>query len=212
MKNEMPLNIESLNFDSTTNLIPAIIQDSKTDKILMHAYMNLESLQITLKTKKVTFFSRSRNSLWTKGETSGNFLNLVSISTDCDQDTLLIQANPEGPTCHLGSESCFKIESSGDINFLKELDFIIDDRFNPKNRNTESNKKSYIQSLIDSGLDKIIQKVGEEAVETVIAAKNQDSKEFIYESADLVFHLMVLLKAKGLSLKDIAKELKSRHE
>lgn len=250
MNSNTKLEIDKLNFDSKTGLIPAVVQDSTSNKILMHAYMNIESLQITLKTKKVTFFSRSRNSIWTKGETSGNYLNLVSIDTDCDLDTLLIQARPEGPTCHLGTQSCFEnkntiylnsihsetnntldsnsphpndLKTIEDLIFLNKLESIIENRFNNKTgsnldntdlktSNNESTKKSYVQLLKESGLDKIIQKVGEEAIETVIAAKNNDSKEFIYEASDLVFHLMVLLKFKNLSLSDITNELKSRHK
>lgn len=250
MNGNTKFEIDKLNFDSNSGLIPAVVQDSITNKILMHAYMNMESLQITLKTKKVTFFSRSRNSIWTKGETSGNYLNLVSIDTDCDLDTLLVQATPEGPTCHLGAQSCFEnkntiylnsinsetntildsnslyptnLKKVEDLIFLNKLESIIENRFNnkigsnlddtdQKTSNKQPNKKSYIQSLKDSGLDKIIQKVGEEAVETVIAAKNQDSKEFIYETADLIFHLLVLIKAKNLSLKNITKELQNRHK
>ncbi len=222
--------IEKLKYDSSTGLIPAIIQDSKTKYILMHAFMNEESFRITKETKKVTFFSRSRQALWTKGETSGNFLELISWSTDCDQDTILIQVKPLGPTCHLGSKSCFNSESAKlemnftiaatesqtpklkydnnlDLSFLIELEKVIDDRFTNK-----SLKKSYVSSLIESGLDKIIQKVGEEAIETVISAKNSDQKEFIYESADLLFHLLVLLRAKSTSLNDIIIELKSRQK
>jgi phosphoribosyl-AMP cyclohydrolase / phosphoribosyl-ATP pyrophosphohydrolase len=241
-KQKNKLKIKNLAFDSKTKLIPAIVQDSETKVILMHAYMNQESLKLTLKTNKVTFYSRSRQALWTKGETSGNFLNLVSITTDCDQDTLLIQAQPEGPTCHLGTTSCFdskdsyikssaKIKKSSlkennskfkkenkktnnlnnrlsdDLTFLSDLEAVINDRFENK-----KSKKSYINSLIKSGLDKIIQKVGEEATETVIAAKNKDKKEFIYESSDLLFHLLVLLRAKNSSLSDLISELKRRNK
>lgn len=198
----------NLKFDTTTGLIPAIVQDSSTGKILMQAYMNQESFNLTLETKKLTFFSRSRNQLWTKGETSGNFLELVSWSTDCDQDSLLFQAKPQGPTCHLGTESCFgETPAFNDYVFIKKLEGIIDQRFSDR-----SDKKSYVKSLIESGLDKIIQKVGEEAIETVIAAKNPDDKEFVYETADLIFHLLVLLRAKKIPLKTILDELEKRHK
>jgi len=191
-------------------LIPAIIQDADTLEVLMLGYMNEESIGITLKTKKVTFYSRSRNKLWTKGETSGNYLNLKSFKYDCDNDTLLILVKPDGPTCHTGKVSCFfnnVVEDKENIdykNILVNLEKIIIDR----KRNMP--KDSYTTSLFKEGLDRITQKVGEEAIEVVIASKNNDDEDFIYETADLIYHLMVLLAQKNINLDDIYKELYSR--
>ena len=191
-------------------LIPAIIQDADTLEVLMLGYMNEESIEITLKTKKVTFYSRSRNKLWTKGETSGNYLNLKSFKYDCDNDTLLILVKPDGPTCHTGKVSCFfnnVVEDKENIdykNILVNLEKIIIDR----KRNMP--KDSYTTSLFKEGLDRITQKVGEEAIEVVIASKNNDDEDFIYETADLIYHLMVLLAQKNINLDDIYKELYSR--
>ncbi len=191
-------------------LIPAIIQDADTLEVLMLGYMNEESIEITLKTKKVTFYSRSRNKLWTKGETSENYLNLKSFKYDCDNDTLLILVKPEGPTCHTGKISCFfnnVVEDKENMDYKKilvNLEKIIIDR----KRNMP--KDSYTTSLFKEGLDRITQKVGEEAIEVVIASKNSDDEDFIYETADLIYHLMVLLAQKNINLDDIYKELYSR--
>ena len=187
-------------------LIPAIIQDAQTKTVLMLGYMNDESIQKTLDTKKVTFFSRSKKRLWTKGEESGNFLSLVSIKNDCDNDTLLIQVNPEGPTCHKGTDTCWKEENTSTFGFLSELEAIIKQR-----RENASGESSYVASLFEKGINKIAQKVGEEAVETVIEAKDTNSELFLNESADLLFHYLILLQAKGFELNDIVKVLKSRH-
>lgn len=186
-------------------LVPAIVQDTATGKVLMLAYMNQESWALTEKSKRVTFFSRSRNALWTKGETSGNHLDFVSAEVDCDGDTLLIQAKANGPVCHTGTSTCFGAGTESDLSFLSELSQTIDDRFAKPDE-----EKSYVAKLIAGGIDRMAQKVGEEAVETVIASKNQDTKDFEGEAADLLFHLMVLLKAKGSSLKNVAQVLKTR--
>lgn len=194
----------NIDFKKSDGLVPVIIQDEQTLEVLMLGYMNEEAFLKTEKEQKVTFFSRTKNRLWTKGEESGNFLNVKSISIDCDNDTLLIKAKPVGPTCHTGSRSCFKTEYNQ--NFIFELENIITDRYdNPS-------KKSYVNSLREKGLNKIAQKVGEEGVETVIAALAETETDLINESSDLVFHLLVLLKEKGLSLTDIAKNLESRHK
>jgi phosphoribosyl-ATP pyrophosphohydrolase/phosphoribosyl-AMP cyclohydrolase len=187
-------------------LIPAIIQDAQTKTVLMLGYMNEEAYQKTIQTKQVTFFSRSKQRLWTKGEESGNFLNLVSIKNDCDNDTLLIQVIPEGPTCHKGTDTCWKEENTSSFGFLSELETIISQR--KKNASSDS---SYVASLFEKGINKIAQKVGEEAVETVIEAKDDNDDLFLNESADLLFHYLILLQAKGFTLKDIVSVLKSRH-
>jgi phosphoribosyl-ATP pyrophosphohydrolase/phosphoribosyl-AMP cyclohydrolase len=193
-----------IDFTKSNGLVPVIIQDDQTLEVLMLGYMNEEAYQKTEQEQKVTFFSRTKNRLWTKGEESGNFLHVKSISIDCDNDTLLIKAKPVGPTCHTGSRSCFK--TSYNQNFIFELENIITDRYeNPT-------AKSYVNSLREKGLNKIAQKVGEEGVETVIAALAETEGDLINESSDLVFHLLVLLKEKGLSLNDIAKNLESRHQ
>jgi phosphoribosyl-ATP pyrophosphohydrolase/phosphoribosyl-AMP cyclohydrolase len=196
-------------------LIPAIIQDAQTKNVLMLGYMNKEALDKTLKTNKVTFFSRSKQRLWTKGEESGNFLNLVAIKNDCDQDTLLISVNPEGPTCHTGSDTCWNEENHSNFAFLNELEDIIRQRkeeaeIDPDLR--QGIKQSYVVSLFEKGINKIAQKVGEEAVETVIEAKDSNDDLFLYESADLLFHYLILLQAKGFTLKDIEAELKKRNK
>jgi len=193
-----------LNWNKSEGLVPAIIQDSKTEKVLMLGYMNSESLEKTLESKKVVFFSRSRQSLWVKGETSGNFFHVVDIQPDCDGDALLVKVTPEGPACHRNTETCFDVSPA--IRFLEGLEEIIDERL----KNPEAG--SYVASLKERGLDRIAQKVGEEAVETVIASKNGDSAKFEEEAADLLFHLMVLLKFKNSSLERVADQLKGRHE
>lgn len=193
-----------IDFTKSNGLVPVIVQDHQTLEVLMLGYMNEEAYQKTEQEQKVTFFSRTKNRLWTKGEESGNFLHVKSISIDCDNDTLLIKAKPVGPTCHTGSRSCFK--TAYNQNFIFELENIITHRYeNPS-------AKSYVNSLRTKGLNKIAQKVGEEGVETVIAALAETETDLINEASDLVFHLMVLLKEKGLSLNDIAKNLESRHQ
>jgi phosphoribosyl-ATP pyrophosphohydrolase/phosphoribosyl-AMP cyclohydrolase len=194
----------NIDFQKSDGLVPVIIQNEQTLEVLMLGYMNEEAYQKTVKESKVTFFSRTKNRLWTKGEESGNFLFVKSISLDCDQDTLLIKVKPVGPTCHKGTRSCF--DTDYNQNFIFELENIIADRYeNPT-------EESYINKLRAKGLNKIAQKVGEEGVETVIAALAETDQDFINESSDLVFHLLVLLKEKGFSLQDIAKNLASRHK
>lgn len=185
-------------------LLPAVIQDSVTGKVLMLGYMNEEALEKTQSTGKVTFFSRSKQRLWTKGESSSNFLHLVDIALDCDQDTFLIKAKPDGPTCHTGADTCWD-EKNESIGFINQLEKVIEDR---KNGDSE---KSYVKSLFDKGINKIAQKVGEEAVEVVIEAKDDDEDLFLNESADLLFHYLILLQAKGYKLQDVVKILEERH-
>jgi len=192
-----------LDFKKLNGLIPVIIQDSLTKQVLMLGFMNKAAYQKTLKTKKVTFWSRSKKRLWTKGEESGNYLKVIKIKPDCDNDTLLILATPVGNTCHKDIYSCFG-KKEDNICFLEELYNIISSRKKGKN------KESYVYSLFQKGLDKIAQKVGEEATEVVIASKNNNKKEFIGETADLVFHLLVLLNAKEIKLNDVVKELNRR--
>ncbi|GAA4296509.1 bifunctional phosphoribosyl-AMP cyclohydrolase/phosphoribosyl-ATP diphosphatase HisIE [Aestuariibaculum suncheonense] len=188
-------------------LVPAIIQDATTKNVLMLGYMNEAAYQKTLETQKVTFFSRSKQRLWTKGEESGNFLNLVSVKNDCDNDSLLIQVNPEGPTCHKGTDNCWGEENQSSYGFFSTLEEVIKERV--ENKDTS---KSYVASLFAKGINKVAQKVGEEAVETVIEAMDNNDELFLYESADLLFHYLMLLQAKGFTLKDIEAELKSRHK
>lgn len=194
-----------LDFEKMNGLIPAIIQDEHTQKVLMLGFMNKEAYEKTVETGKVTLFSRTKNRLWTKGETSGNFLNVVSIKADCDNDTLLIQAVPEGPVCHTGTDTCWGEKNEQDVMFLKELQDFID------KRHAEMPEKSYTTSLFKSGVNKMAQKVGEEAVETVIEACNGTDERLIYEGADLLYHLIVLLTSKGYRIEDLARELKERH-
>lgn len=186
-------------------LIPAIIQDNYTQKVLMLGFMNKEAYEKTVETGKVTFFSRTKNRLWTKGEQSGNFLHVVSIKADCDNDTLLIMVHPDGPVCHTGTDTCWGEKNEQDIMFLKELQDFID------RRRQEMPDKSYTTSLLNSGVNKMAQKVGEEAVETVIEACNGTDERLIYEGADLLYHLIVLLTYKGYRIEDLARELKERH-
>ncbi|TNJ46425.1 bifunctional phosphoribosyl-AMP cyclohydrolase/phosphoribosyl-ATP diphosphatase HisIE [Tamlana fucoidanivorans] len=188
-------------------LVPAIIQDAVTKNVLMLGYMNEAAYQKTLETKKVTFFSRSKQRLWTKGEESGNFLNLVDIKNDCDNDSLLIQVNPTGPTCHTGTDTCWKEKNESNYGFFSTLEHVISERV--ANKDTA---KSYVASLFSKGINKVAQKVGEEAVETVIEAMDSNDELFLYESADLLFHYLMLLQAKGFTLKDIEAELKGRHK
>lgn len=194
-----------LDFDKMNGLVPAIIQDNYTQKVLMLGFMNEEAYNKTVETGKVTFFSRTKNRLWTKGEESGNFLHVVSIAADCDNDTLLIKANPAGPVCHTGADTCWGEKNEQDIMFLKELQDFIDKRYE------EMPEKSYTTSLFKSGVNKMAQKVGEEAVETVIEACNGTDERLIYEGADLLYHLIVLLTSKGYRIEDLARELKERH-
>lgn len=196
----------NLDFDKAGGLVPAIIQDNTTNKVLMLGYMNQEALSKTFETKVVTFYSRSKNRLWTKGEQSGNFLNVVSITEDCDQDTLLIKVNPVGPVCHKGTDTCFREQNKEDIMFLKYLQEFIQDRFR------QMPSGSYTTSLFESGLNRMAQKVGEEALESVIEACNGTDDRLIYESADMLYHLIVLLTSKGLSIEDLARELQKRHK
>ena len=199
-----------LNFNKNNGLLPAIIQDVISGKVLMLGYMNEESLKQTISSRKVTFFSRSRNELWTKGETSGNFLHVESVQADCDKDTILILASADGPTCHTGNDTCFfeinDEPKATELAFISELEMLLYDR---KEKKPEG---SYTTKMFAKGLDKIAQKVGEEAVETVIAAKNDDEKEFIYEASDLLFHLTLLCVEKGIPLKNLVDELKYRHK
>lgn len=193
----------NIDFNKSDGLVPVIIQDEKTLEVLMLGYMNDEAYKKTSSENKVTFFSRTKNRLWTKGEESGNFLHVISIKQDCDNDTLLIKVKPEGPTCHTGSRSCFNTEYNQ--NFIFELENIIADRY------TNPVENSYINKLRSKGLNKIAQKVGEEGVETVIAALNETENDFVNEASDLVFHLLVLMKEKNVSLETIAKNLAARH-
>ncbi|RPG62300.1 MAG: bifunctional phosphoribosyl-AMP cyclohydrolase/phosphoribosyl-ATP diphosphatase HisIE [Flavobacteriaceae bacterium TMED206] len=187
-------------------LIPAIVQDNVTKKVLMLGYMNHDSLNRTIKTKKVTFFSRSRNSIWVKGETSGNFLNLVDISLDCDEDALLVKVLPEGPVCHEGSDTCWSENNKSEYGFLSILENIIDER--KLSKNTES----YVSRLFSGDQNRIIQKVGEEAVELLIESKDDNKQKFIEESADLLFHFLILLSKKNIKLDEIVSELKLRNK
>ncbi len=195
----------TLNFDKMDGLIPAVIQDSVSLKILMVGFMNREAYQKTCESHKVTFYSRTKNRLWTKGEESGNFLDVDRILVDCDNDTLLVMARPRGPVCHTGADTCFGETNSRGILFLDYLQKFI------QRRRLEMPEGSYTTHLFSKGINKIAQKVGEEAVETVIEAKDQNDDLFIGEAADLVYHLIVLLTAKGFSLDDVAAKLESRH-
>jgi len=196
-----------LDFTKLNGLIPAVIQDNTTLKVLMLGFMNEEAVAKTEETGKVTFFSRTKNRLWTKGEESGNFLDVVSIDSDCDNDTLLIKVNPVGPVCHTGDDTCWGEENEeSDILFLEYLQDFIDQR------KQEMPEGSYTTSLFKSGTRKIAQKVGEEAVETIIGAMANDDENFLYEGADLLYHLIVLLSHKGYRIEDLARELKKRHK
>lgn len=203
----------TIDFDKMGGLVPAVVQDATTRKVLMLGYMNREAYDKTLATGKVTFFSRSRKRLWTKGETSGNYLNLVSIHVDCDNDALLVKANPMGPTCHTGTDTCWGETNTGiaeekeasPLLFLSELqDFI-------ERRHEEMPTGSYTTSLFKDGINRMAQKVGEEALEAVIEAVNGTNERLIYEASDMFYHLIVLLTSKGLRIEDVAKELIARH-
>jgi len=195
-----------INFNkSNDGLLPAIIQNGATKTVLMLGYMNQEAYDKTLATQKVTFFSRSKNRLWTKGEESGNFLNLISITLDCDNDTFLVQVNPVGPTCHTGSDTCWQETNNQDYGFISELEKTIQLR-----KENAASETSYVASLFEKGINKIAQKVGEEAIEVVIEAKDSNDDLFLDESADLLFHYLILLQAKGFKLNDVVAVLKSR--
>lgn len=196
---------KELDFDKMGGLIPAIIQDSRTKNVLMLGFMNREAYEKTLELKKVTFFSRTKNRLWTKGEESGNFLNVVSIEEDCDKDTLLIKVVPKGPVCHTGTATCFNDDNSFGIEFLSYLQDFIDQR------HKEMPEGSYTTSLFQSGINRMAQKVGEEAVETVIEATNGTDGRMMYEASDLLYHLIVLLTAKGRRIEELAEALHQRH-
>jgi phosphoribosyl-AMP cyclohydrolase / phosphoribosyl-ATP pyrophosphohydrolase len=200
------IKIQNMNFEKGNGLITAVIQDAQTDKVLMVGYMNESALQQTIAENKVCFFSRTKNRLWTKGEESGNFLNVVSIVEDCDSDTLLIKANPIGPTCHTGADTCFNETNEGKAAFLNHLKGVI------HSRKIAMDDSSYVASLFKKGLNKIAQKVGEEAVELVIEAKDNDAELFKNEAADLLFHYMILLEAKGIDFDEIIDVLRERQK
>ena len=195
-----------LDFEKMGGLIPAIVQDNDTNKVLMLGFMNEEAYEKTMQTGKVTFFSRTRNCLWTKGETSGNVLKVISVLVDCDKDTLLVKAHPTGPVCHTGADTCFGEKNEEAIMFLKYLQNFIE------RRRQEMPEGSYTTSLFMKGINRMAQKVGEEAVETVIEATNGTDDRLIYEASDLIYHLIVLLTSKGMRIEDLAKELKKRHK
>ncbi len=196
-----------IDFDKLGGLVPAIVQDARTKNVLMLGFMNREAYDKTIATGKVTFWSRSRNCLWTKGETSGNYLNLVEVKNDCDKDTLLVKAIPDGPTCHTGTDTCWgEDNSSNPLLFLTELqDFI-------EKRHEEMPEGSYTTSLFKKGINRIAQKVGEEALETVIEATNGSNDKMVYEASDMLYHLIVMLTEKGLRIEDVANELQKRHD
>ena len=193
-----------IDFDkNSVGLVPAIIQDVETKNVLMLGFMNKEALNLTIESNKVHFFSRSKNRIWMKGEESGNFLNLISLKPDCDNDSLLLKVKPQGPTCHKGDDTCWG--EKNDQNFLNTLEKIITDRI------TNLCDNSYVSNLFEKGIDKIAQKLGEEATEVIIASKNENKKELIYESADLLFHFLILLQKKNLRFKDVVNELEQRN-
>ena len=200
----------NIDFDKMGGLVPAIIQDADTRQVLMLGFMNEEAYNKTVETKKVTFWSRTRQTLWTKGETSGNFLHLVDMKIDCDNDTLLVKVHPDGPTCHTGTDTCWGEENSvqqgSALLFLQELqDFI-------ERRHEEMPEGSYTTRLFKDGVNKMAQKLGEEALETVIEATNGTNDKLIYEASDMLYHLLVLLTSKGLRIEDVAQELQKRHD
>lgn len=198
------MSANTIDFEKLNGLVPCVVQDASTNKVLMVAFMNAEAYDKTVREKKVTFYSRSKKRLWTKGETSGNSLELVEILQDCDSDSLLIKVNPKGPTCHTGADTCFNEKNEGwNLNRLEAM--IKDRKANPK-------KGSYTTSLFEAGLNKIAQKVGEEAVELVIEAKDENKDLFLNEAADLLYHYLVLLQAKNTSLDDVKAVLKKRHK
>ena len=202
----MKIEISTMDWNKGEGILPAIIQDAKTEQVLMLGYMNAESLTKTYETGLVTFYSRSKKTLWTKGETSGNTLRLISIESDCDQDTLLVRTTPTGPTCHEGTTSCFGDKGPQGLGFLAKLENLIEDR---KTADTDS---SYTAKLLQGPLHKAAQKVGEEGVETALAAIAETDDGLVYEAADLIYHLMVLLAAKDVAFNDVISELQSRHK
>jgi phosphoribosyl-AMP cyclohydrolase / phosphoribosyl-ATP pyrophosphohydrolase len=199
------INLMQIDFEKSGGLVPVIVQDASTLKVLMLAYMNEESYHKTKLTGKATFFSRSRNELWEKGETSGNWLEVIDISVDCDGDTLLLLAEPKGPVCHTGEDTCFGITNTRDTAFLGKLDEIIE------GRKRDMPEKSYTTSLFMAGINKVAQKVGEEAVELIIEAKDENDELFLNEAADLLYHLIVLLRHKDYSIRDVISVLEKRH-
>lgn len=200
-----PEAIDALAWSKQGGLLPAIVQDADTLRVLMLGYMDAAALRTTLDSGHVTFFSRSRNTQWTKGETSGNFLDVVAVDVDCDNDTLLVTARPHGPTCHLGRESCFPDAPTASSSFVRELDALI------AKRERERPAGSYTTKLFEGGIRRIAQKVGEEGVETALAAVAQSDEELLGEAGDLLYHLLVLLRARGLGLADVETVLRARH-
>ena len=198
--------IDKINFKKENGLVPCIIQDINTLQVLMLGYMNREAFEETIKSKRVTFFSRSKNRLWQKGEESGNYLNFKSVELDCDNDALLIKVVPIGSTCHTGSKTCWNEEEATRFGVLERLENVISDRIN------NPNEKSYVSDLMSKGINKVAQKVGEEAVELVIEAKDSNDDLFLSEGADLLFHVLILLQAKGHKLKDVIQVLESREK
>lgn len=197
------IDIQKINFDKTGGLLPCIVQDTKTKVVLMLGYMNREALEKTLSENKLTFFSRTRQCLWTKGETSGHYLHLVDVKLDCDNDTLLFKVQPEGPTCHTGSDTCFnEVNAFSGLEFLEAI---------IQERKKKPKPGSYTNQLFDSGINKVAQKVGEEAVELIIEAKDDNKELFLNEAADLMYHYLVLLTAKGYQLEDVLAVLRQRH-
>ena len=197
----------NIDFNKGDGLVPVIIQDNQTLQVLMLGYMNEEAFNKTIQENRVTFFSRTKNRLWTKGEESGNALKLVDMKLDCDNDTLLVSAKPEGPTCHKGSDTCWNEDNNQNFGFISKLEDVISSRI----ENADS-QKSYVASLFAKGINKVAQKVGEEAVEVVIEAKDNNDELFLEESADLLFHYLMLLQAKGFKLNDVVEILKKRHK
>ncbi len=200
------INASEIDFEKSGGLVPAIVQHANTGEVLMLGYMNVDAYETTLEKKAVTFWSRSKSRLWTKGETSGNTLDLVSIALDCDRDTLLVQAQPQGPTCHTGTKSCFGETPGPDLAFLGALQAIVDQRA------IDAPEDSYTAKLLSRGVLKCAQKVGEEGVEVALAATAEDDEALLGEAADLIYHLTVVLKARELSLRDVAKVLEVRHD
>ena len=195
-----------IDFEKMQGLVPAIVQDAQTQRVLMLGFMNREAYEKTVETGLVTFFSRTRQKLWTKGETSGNLLHVVTIKEDCDHDTLLVLAHPDGPVCHTGTDTCWGETNDEPLLFLGELQRFIE------RRHAEMPEGSYTTSLFRDGCQRMAQKVGEEALEAVIEAVSGNDERLIYEASDLLYHLLVLLTSKGLSIEDIAKELRNRHD
>ena len=198
--------ITAINWEKVDNLLPVIVQDSFNGQVLMLGYMNQEALDTTLASMKVTFFSRTKNRLWTKGETSGDFLHVKDMAIDCDKDTLLVMAQPAGPTCHLGTQSCFADSKGFDLDFISQLNQVIDARY------IDRDESSYTASLFNRGVKRMAQKVGEEGVEVALAAATDDRDELINESSDLLYHLLVLLRGKEVLLTEIMDNLRSRHK